>query len=145
MKLCLKNKHNNGFTLIEVLLAVAILGILSISMMSFFSQSYQYTKNNESKTVGINVARNVLNYIERQEFSKMKDLTPSTFTSDTCPSDVLIGCSDVLKTTVNDVNYEATVSLSPHTDAELENLLIAVEVNIKWNEKSTSVKGVIKK
>lgn len=66
-------RNRKGLTLIEVLLSITILGIIATSFLSFFNQAYSYTKKNEDKTVGINVARNVLNYFEQQDFDLIKD------------------------------------------------------------------------
>ncbi len=65
-------RNERGFTLLEVLLSITILGIVIISFLSFFNQAYSYTKKNEDKTVGINVARNVLYYMEQQDYTRMK-------------------------------------------------------------------------
>ena len=52
--------NQKGISLLEVLLSITILSIITLSILSFFNQAYDYTKRNEDKTVGINVARNVL-------------------------------------------------------------------------------------
>ncbi|MGM0835955.1 MAG: type IV pilus modification PilV family protein [Bacillota bacterium] len=65
-------EEERGFTLLEVLISMTILSVVVIGMMSFFENSYSYVKENESKTVATQVARNVMNYVEKQDFSKME-------------------------------------------------------------------------
>jgi prepilin-type N-terminal cleavage/methylation domain-containing protein len=58
MKLLLKQE--NGVTLLEVLLAMAILSIVLISFMSMFPQMGMMNKHNEDKTQAINTAKDIL-------------------------------------------------------------------------------------
>ena len=68
-----KNLQNqSGFTLVEVLLSITLLGIVLISFLGLFNQAYSYTNKNENKTVGINVARNVLYYFEQQDYTAIE-------------------------------------------------------------------------
>ncbi len=155
----MKNKNifyiERGFTLVEVLLSVTILGIIFLSIVALFNNTYDYSKRNESKTVGINVARNVLNYIENQDFNTIKNtyfptnggteeikITRSSCDKSPLPAD---SCENMLKTVVNNVTFEATITLTKHPEANLQNYLIPVEVKINWNDRETSVEGVLKK
>ena len=148
-------RSERGFTLVEVLLSVTILGIIFLSALALFNNTYDYTKRNQSKTVGINVARNVLNYIEKQDFQTIKksyfDSSPSTtevrITKDSCKNTPFSAesCENMLQTVVNNVTYEATVTLTKHHDQDLQNYLIPVNVKIHWNGRETSVEGVLKK
>lgn len=70
METLLKNKQGN--TLIEVLAAVTIFSVVVIPMISFFTQAYSYTNRNEQKTVAINVARGVYEFMSNQDFSELK-------------------------------------------------------------------------
>lgn len=144
-----------GFTLIEVLLSVTILGIIFLSILALFNNTYDYSERNESKTVGINVARNVLNYIENQDFNTIKNTyflnsagtEEVKITRSSCKNGPFLAelCENMLKTVVNNVTYEATVTLTKHHEADLQNYLIPVEVRINWNDRETSVEGVLKK
>ncbi|MFE8696894.1 prepilin-type N-terminal cleavage/methylation domain-containing protein [Cytobacillus sp. FJAT-53684] len=64
---------SKGLTLIEVLLSLTILGIILMGSMKFFSQAYSYTNMNQKKTAAINVARNALMYIEKDNFIVIRD------------------------------------------------------------------------
>lgn len=70
MRTFFKSKHGN--TLVEVLAAVTIFSLVVIPMISFFTQAYSYTNRNEMKTVSINVARGVYEFMSNQDFSELK-------------------------------------------------------------------------
>lgn len=151
-------RNNRGFTLLEVLLSLTILGIVLTSTMTFFSQAYSYTKINEDKTVGINVARNVLYYFEQQEFDKFRDafgLNPDNdihdervvLKVDSCNNPVFTQsvCEGFFLTEINNVIFEATVTIREHSDDDLRAYLFPVEVTVFWGKDSSAVvEGVIK-
>ncbi|NQX47216.1 prepilin-type N-terminal cleavage/methylation domain-containing protein [Paenibacillus tritici] len=59
-----------GFTLIEVLAAIVILSIVSLVLTSYFTNALSYSKSNQNKTIMVNLARNALFYMEKQDFGK---------------------------------------------------------------------------
>ncbi|PLS16870.1 hypothetical protein CVD28_14535 [Bacillus sp. M6-12] len=154
-------QDNEGMTLIEVLLAVTILGILSISIMGIFNQAYDFTKKNEDKTVGINVARNILYFMEQQDYSAINEgvveaQNTRPLTADDCTrtyrdkddnnkeKPVFTGnCSGVLNTTVNDIPYRAEIEVQKHST--LSKYLIPISVTVRWNENEATVEGAIRK
>ncbi|MDQ0156131.1 type IV pilus modification PilV family protein [Robertmurraya andreesenii] len=161
-------KNRRGLTLLEVLLSITILGIVVTSFLSFFNHAYSYTKKNEDKTVGINVARNVLNYFEQQDYGKIKDTYFSdslsedevTITKASCedqiPGKLEIffhdrdACKKFFTPEINNVEFSPTVKftrdLSSNGDKpDLRDQLIGVEVEVEWNKQTTSVRGLIKK
>ncbi|WP_417899417.1 prepilin-type N-terminal cleavage/methylation domain-containing protein [Bacillus haimaensis] len=83
-------EKNGGFTLIEVLVSMTIFSIILLGMMTFFTNGLSYVKENESKTVATQVARNVMNYMEKQDYQVMegyltKSLQLESSTSDGSP------------------------------------------------------------
>ncbi|GMB07457.1 prepilin-type N-terminal cleavage/methylation domain-containing protein [Thermolongibacillus altinsuensis] len=64
--------QTHGFTLIEVLLSIMILSAVTTGMFMFFTNAMKYTTYNQGKTVAINIARGVLNYMERLDFENVK-------------------------------------------------------------------------
>lgn len=65
-------KQEKGFTLIEVLAAIVILSIVSLVLTSYFTNAMSYSKSNQNKTIMVNLARNALFYVEKQDFKAMK-------------------------------------------------------------------------
>ena len=144
-------KKASGFTLLEVLLSIAILSIMFMAVMGFFSQSFKYTKQNESKTVGVNFARNALNYIEHQDFEKVKALPADKKLLDqaTCASvsdqKFMVNCANILSSEINNVQYDATITINTEKNEELSDFLIPVTVQVNWNDNTVEVEGVVKK
>lgn len=66
-------KKEQGFTLIEVLAAIIILSIVSLVLTSYFTNALSYSKSNQNKTIMVNLARNALFYMEKQDFDKMQE------------------------------------------------------------------------
>ncbi len=104
-------KNKKGFTLIEVLLSITILSVVTIGMLSLFTQAYSYTKMNENRTVALNVARNALIYMERQDFDFIKNLISHTSITykEICTSldsNNRRACEAVLKPTINNIVYD---------------------------------------
>ncbi len=170
----LKLVHNaKGLTLVEILVSITILGIIMTTFLSFFNHAYSYTKKNENKTVGINVARNILYYFEQQDFEKIyqayfkenDEITEKEINPVNC-NDVLIGekteivfddpsvCKSFFSTKINNVDYESKVIFTrgiendeiPEEDKpDLQEQLIGVEVTVMWNSQTASVRGLIQK
>lgn len=59
-----------GFTLIEVLASIVILSIVSLVLTSYFTHALSYSKSNQNKTIMVNLARNALFYMEKQDYDK---------------------------------------------------------------------------
>ncbi|UJF28159.1 prepilin-type N-terminal cleavage/methylation domain-containing protein [Planococcus sp. 107-1] len=58
-------KSEKGLTLVEVLAATVILGIVLISFMSFFAQSARFTVHNSEKLTAVEVAEDVMGEIRQ--------------------------------------------------------------------------------
>lgn len=79
--------RQNGFTLVEVLGAIVILSIVSLVLTSYFANAMTYSKSNQNKTIMVNLARNALFYMEKQDFEKMKEFFVTegyTLSADVC-------------------------------------------------------------
>ncbi|WP_339311843.1 type II secretion system protein [Paenibacillus sp. FSL M7-0896] len=85
-----------GFTLIEVLAAIVILSIVSLVLTSYFTNAMTYSKSNQNKTIMVNLARNALFYMEKQDFDKtvefFRDKT-DRLSADVCK---IGGCGDAI-------------------------------------------------
>ena len=153
--------NSKGFTLIEVMLSITILGIISLGMFSFFTQAYSYTKINEDKTLGIYVARNMLVYMERQNFTKLNEQYIEPLTeplSDGAITLTVTNCSDTHKSgetvfdqycdevflqTFNNVQYYVSVKMKKHIDQKLREYLIPTTITVNWGTNTTSIEGYV--
>lgn len=128
--------REEGFTLIEVLAATVILSVAAMAMMAFFINAMSYNKGNQNKTVMVNLARNALFYMEKQNFSEVEkyfnqigeaDGNDPIMTMDNCTvvstggvnctipakNDLLNsfhGIGNVLRPSVNGKEYDITIT-----------------------------------
>lgn len=58
-------QKENGLTLVEILAALVILGIVLVSVMSFFTQSAKFTAHNNEKLTNVQVAEEVIAEVRR--------------------------------------------------------------------------------
>ncbi|WP_066063779.1 type IV pilus modification PilV family protein [Neobacillus soli] len=59
--------NNDGLTLIELLASIAILGIVIIYFLSFFTQSIMFSSKLEDKLTALNVAEKVLSNVKNNQ------------------------------------------------------------------------------
>ncbi|MBA2940042.1 type II secretion system protein [Paenibacillus sp. CGMCC 1.16610] len=138
-----REPREEGFTLIEVLAATVILSVASMAMLAFFINAMSYNKGNQNKTVMVNLARNALFYMEKQNYATIHNyfIDPSTkiqknsvISSEGCTRNI---CDkpdlqnlflnpnmkllwDVLNPKVNDIEYQISVSYQDKLTEELE-------------------------
>lgn len=63
-------RHNEeGLTLVEILAALVILGIVLVSFMSFFTQSAKFTTINYEKLTAVQVAEDVISNVRENGLS----------------------------------------------------------------------------
>ena len=65
--------NNGGFSLLEVILAMAILAIISIPLLSYFTQSMKYNAMMADKQHATNLAQEVLEDLKNQKEHSSKD------------------------------------------------------------------------
>jgi hypothetical protein len=118
----------------EVLLSITILSAVAIGMFSFFTNAMKYTTYNQGKTVAINIARGVLAYMERLDFTTLKQYVGDEIHNTNKPFAQLDAsscdlplfdnsqvCEALLRPTINNVTYDETrihVFLVPYNDSE---------------------------
>lgn len=160
-------KNIKAFTLIEVLASITLLNIIIFSLLTFFLNSYNYTFANQDQTVGSNVARNAVTYIESQDFILFHDYlsiagSERMITSDDCTATVsgrtlfenAAVCQAVFEPVINNQFYTAEVELSfyladtvEQTDA-LKSEMIQIEATVMWERKrsdESTVRGVLRR
>lgn len=72
--------NEKGFTLVEVLISVAIVGIAFVAIMLSFSQSYKVTWQSEERAVANNFAKEQLEVLKRYDNSGVNLSIPSPYT-----------------------------------------------------------------
>ncbi|HEY9577448.1 MAG TPA: prepilin-type N-terminal cleavage/methylation domain-containing protein, partial [Pseudobacillus sp.] len=77
----LVSQSQKGVTLLELLLAMTILSIVLLTFTRFFYQAGTYNLSNQNKTVALNVARNAMMFLEKENFIEMRN----NFYEDTTP------------------------------------------------------------
>ena len=164
-------KNNRGITLIELLVSITILGIVLLSFMNFFLQSSTYTNNNQKKTVGVNVARNVLMFMEKQNFLETRNYfhdvnagtEPSkenflklficddqyvTFSNSSTKTEINDSCPNKKNIMINGLEYETAIYSEEVTNPDEMDYYIPITIKVRWDindrEYSTSVDGKIK-
>ncbi|NMH69885.1 type II secretion system protein [Bacillus sp. RO3] len=171
MKLVIYLKNNRGFTLIELLVSITIFGIVLLSFMNFFLQSSTYTNLNQKKTVGVNVARNALMYMENQDFLETRDFfydvnsgnqdandhflhlficndEYSTYSDKLSETEINQSCPDKKNININGLEYETTIYSEQVINQNELNYYIPITIKVRWNindkEHSTTVDGKVK-
>ncbi|WP_379135587.1 prepilin-type N-terminal cleavage/methylation domain-containing protein [Paenibacillus sp. sgz500958] len=116
--------QEQGFTLIEVLAAIVILSIVSLVLTSYFTQAMTYSKSNQNKTIMVNLARNALFYMEKQDFDKMKvfldDKNKDVLAADCRPGSC--GTSDYSDA------FEDTEALSNILNLQINNIWYSINI-----------------
>ncbi|MBG9655670.1 type IV pilus modification PilV family protein [Cytobacillus firmus] len=160
---------SKGLTLVEVLVSLTILGIVLMGTMKFFSQAYTYTNMNEKKTAAVNVARNALMHIEKENFievrekfqkeseflkiyicknSEGKSIYKNFWNGESPESD----CSPIK---VNNIEYNVTISLPDEKNSDTKpakgehsSFFVPLKATVIWEingkEESTEIEGAIK-
>lgn len=65
-------QNEKGLTLVEILAALVILGIVLVSVMSFFTQSAKFTSHNNEKLTNIQVAEEIIAEVRRGTYTSDK-------------------------------------------------------------------------
>lgn len=145
-------KKNDGFTLIEVLVSIVILGMLLTSFFQSFVFSQKTTMTNKEKLVAVNIAQNVLEQIKDGTYPEITDKTqiagvtyPKTYNAAlTCTqSDVAqkTACLKKYDKTEEQKNYSIQVEVGPVRENKLHTVI--VNVNSKNGKTISFVKGVL--
>ncbi|WP_410512587.1 type II secretion system protein [Paenibacillus sp. BR2-3] len=124
-------KQEQGFTLVEVLAAVVILSIVSLVLTSYFTNALSYSKTNQNKTIMVNLARNALFYMEKQDFEKMKALfdNDTTISASECRPELSCSYISYFGDGADSSNAEAlAVVLNPEVNG------IQYEVNVTFQK-----------
>jgi prepilin-type N-terminal cleavage/methylation domain-containing protein len=119
----IKSKKNHisniGFTLIEVIVAISVLGILSISVISLFTNSINANRRSSLKSKAIVAAQNKIEQLRIEDFSNLINYDGQVFTVDE------IGGSGKIEILSKDWDENGTVE-------EYEEELAVAKITISW-------------
>jgi len=136
-----------GFSMIEVLIALVILGIGMLGLALLQTMNLRYTKSAQQRTQAINLASEILDTIRanRSEFMAYTTITEASFGSVTVPSG---GCvaNDALTSANNIARWKCEVreALGPQAkafvsfDATDNNMI----VKVTWSESTLPGTGL---
>ncbi|OEH91448.1 prepilin-type N-terminal cleavage/methylation domain-containing protein [Bacillus solimangrovi] len=136
--------QNKGFTLVEVLVAILLLTIILTSTMAFFNQAYSYTKQNQNKTVAINVARSVNFFMERQNINELSKKSIQYVGVENSGGYTLIDSTITPSRmiTINNIPYNVIVDVGDDTDPNDGVLVIPYTITVQINGNTiTSLDG----
>jgi len=109
------SRNNRGFTLIELMVAVAILALVAIGLFQAFTAAFQSMNDSRDRTVATNYAQQILEDYKNTSF---KDIRP-------------------LSEEIEGTKFSQNVSLQKISDD-----LINVFVQITWNDRNGSNKSI---
>ena len=72
---------NKGFTLVEIMLSIAILALISVPLMKYFSDSLRYAAQTAEKQKATMIAQETVEFIKSQK----KIVKPVTTSATTAP------------------------------------------------------------
>jgi prepilin-type N-terminal cleavage/methylation domain-containing protein len=139
-------RNNHGFTLLEILVSIAILGLLAAVFFQFFILSQKTTNGNQEKLVAINIAQGVL---ERIKFGVYPEITeppaspvidyPKTYLK----ADCTIECDKKYTIKINNVDYKIEIDVFEKLESEMNLHTVEVKVLGKNDKVQSTVKGFV--
>ncbi|WP_394233119.1 prepilin-type N-terminal cleavage/methylation domain-containing protein [Niallia oryzisoli] len=148
--------NNRGFTLLEILAAIVILGIILTVFFQFFLLSQKATTGNEDKLVAVNIAEGVLEKIRNGQYGEITgqgnyDITDCSLYSGVTKDE----CNQRYLKEVGRFDYKIEVIVGQEFDLNIDSKeddykyidsksgLYPVEVHVIDHEVVTKVKGLV--
>lgn len=110
-------RNEQGFTLVEVVLSVAILFIVALAMMQFFVFSQKTTVANQDKLVATNIAQTVFERVKGGAYI-FDNTFPKEYSKDSCsPGDT--ACLNGYIVHINNKDYFIVIRVDEEYDMRL--------------------------
>lgn len=129
--------NNRGFTLLEILASVVILGIILTVFFQVFIVSQKATTSNEDKLAAINMAETVLERIKNGEYPEIQGAGKYTLDHECSKDNETEKCKRYYKS-INGEDYEIVIELTNDTNSGNPNLFQA-NVRIFYEGSETEI------
>lgn len=128
-------RSNSGYTFIELLVALAILGLLISPVLMMFSGSFISIKSAGNQSAAVNLCRQQMEKVKSLGYDSALELYSTE------NADVIIPEENIN----NFPDFKRTTKVSPYTltctkDPDLEAELLLIEIIVTWKEGSTEKK-----
>ena len=144
----MKYKNNEGFTLIEIIVAIVILSLAIIPILSYFIQSIDIVDQTENHSQALDIAIDSTEYfrniIENDSYSdltnlqvKMDDFSEA-FNNNT--NDNELSNYDKFTNYILDINAEEKDVYADNNNKGDNNTLIKITVDISWDDGKRDMK-----
>lgn len=133
--------QKEGFTIIEIVLAISIMAIIIVFMLNFFGTSTGFVHQTEIRSQALNIARIAMEELKARAENNWSNflLTATTFDiSDDIYSDLDFFTDDYILTvnlTQQDING----------DDEYDENIRKIEITVSWGSNSISLESLITK
>ncbi len=132
--------NNRGFTLVEVLASIVILGILASAFFQFFVFSQKTTTGNQEKLVAINIAQGVLERVKNNVYPEIN--VPQTYNESICNSTDET-CKKRYKIDINNQAYSIKIEVGGQLEDSMDLHSVKVTVYGVDGRKESAVKGFV--
>jgi prepilin-type N-terminal cleavage/methylation domain-containing protein len=75
-------KNDRGFTLIEIILAIAIVGILGVSVMAYFGNSARFIRETDVREQAVLISQQEMELAKATGYSGVGSYTPNEYPAD---------------------------------------------------------------
>ena len=124
----LARNSTSGYTFIELLIALALLGIVVAPLLNLFATGYVFIGNARMQTTALNLCRAGLEELRAVGYTTLYDLYHENPSSTAIEPDPLYFAGFTRKTTVTQVK------LSIANSNELPVELLQIDVTVSWRE-----------
>ena len=122
-------RSNSGYTFIELLVALTILGLMIPPVLMMFSGSFLSINHAGNHTRAVNLCRQQMELVKSLGYDSALELYSTVDTEPIIPEDSITN-SPGFKRTTRVESYNLTCTSNPG----LETKLLLVEISVTWNE-----------
>jgi len=131
-----KRKDERGFSLVEVLVAMVLLGFAMLAMGSLFLSSMEHSRQGRHDMVALNLASEILERMRAVDFDEVEPLFDGMDTADSSsvPSEAR-EWADHLREELGPTGNATVTVYSEGEKADLTRGLVEVEILLSWTER----------